>query len=47
MVFILGGNGTHAGANAIHNEVYIIKILFWLKCVFNVEILARYRQGCI
>lgn len=21
MVFILGGDGTHAGANAIHNEV--------------------------
>lgn len=21
MLFVLGGNGTHAGANAIHNEV--------------------------
>ena len=21
MFFVLGGNGTHAGANAIHNEV--------------------------
>ena len=24
MIFILGGNGTHAGANAIHNEVFRI-----------------------
>jgi hypothetical protein len=23
MLFVLGGNGTHAGANAIHNEVYL------------------------
>lgn len=22
MLFVLGGNGTHAGANAIHNEVF-------------------------
>lgn len=23
MLFVLGGNGTHAGANAIHNEVLL------------------------
>lgn len=22
MLFVLGGNGTHAGANAIHDEVF-------------------------
>ena len=26
MLFVLGGNGTHAGANAIHNEVYHFSI---------------------
>lgn len=32
MIFILGGNGTHAGANAIHNEVLQITFLFsWKK----------------
>lgn len=30
MLFVLGGNGTHAGADAIHNEVYkFVHILFW------------------
>lgn len=28
MIFILGGNGTHAGANAIHNEVLKITSFF-------------------
>lgn len=23
MLFVLGGNGTHAGANAIHDEVVL------------------------
>ena len=32
MIFILGGNGTHAGANAIHNEVFRIIFPFsWEK----------------
>ncbi|CAH2049452.1 unnamed protein product [Thlaspi arvense] len=30
MLFVLGGNGTHAGANAIHNEVSIKLTLFSL-----------------
>lgn len=30
MLFVLGGNGTHAGANAIHEEVkeYVSIIIF-------------------
>jgi len=28
MLFVLGGNGTHAGANAIHEEV-IMSLLFF------------------
>lgn len=40
MLFVLGGNGTHAGADAIHNEVikplkiYIlgVLILFAMSC---------------
>lgn len=31
MLFVLGGNGTHAGANAIHNEV--VKRVFIYKLV--------------
>jgi hypothetical protein len=27
MLFVLGGNGTHAGANAIHEEVCVFGIL--------------------
>jgi hypothetical protein len=27
MLFVLGGNGTHAGANAIHDEV-LLKPMF-------------------
>lgn len=26
MLFVLGGNGTHAGANAIHNEVVTLDL---------------------
>jgi hypothetical protein len=25
MLFVLGGNGTHAGANAIHEEVHSLR----------------------
>jgi hypothetical protein len=28
MLFVVGGNGTHAGANAIHEEV-IMSLLFF------------------
>ena len=28
MLFVLGGNGTHAGALAIHNEVKVIPYLY-------------------
>lgn len=28
MLFVLGGNGTHAGANAIHEEV-LMSLLFF------------------
>lgn len=27
MLFVLGGNGTHAGADAIHNEVKVYSFL--------------------
>lgn len=37
MVFILGGNGTHAGANAIHNEVYV-------KHIFSFKFYSRLTQ---
>ena len=30
MLFVLGGNGTHVGANAIHNEVTnLVHIFIW------------------
>lgn len=29
MLFVLGGNGTHAGADAIHNEVGKLEDLYW------------------
>jgi 6-phosphofructokinase len=29
MLFVLGGNGTHAGANAIHEEVCVFCILIF------------------
>lgn len=32
MLFVLGGNGTHAGANAIHDEVLIS--LYFLSVLF-------------
>lgn len=34
MLFVLGGNGTHAGANAIHNEVvtYHFKLTKCCSC---------------
>lgn len=28
MLFVLGGNGTHAGANAIHEEVIMFLLFF-------------------
>lgn len=28
MLFVLGGNGTHAGANAIHEEVTMSLLFF-------------------
>lgn len=33
MIFILGGNGTHAGANAIHNECHRRKMKVSVICV--------------
>ena len=29
MLFVLGGNGTHAGANAIHEEVFGLLLLYF------------------
>lgn len=40
MLFVLGGNGTHAGADAIHNEVikplkvYILGVLILCYVIF-------------
>lgn len=28
MLFVLGGNGTHAGAHAIHEEVRTLELIF-------------------
>lgn len=33
MLFILGGDGTHAGANAIHNEVMSTTISYHLLLI--------------
>lgn len=33
MLFVLGGNGTHAGANAIHEEVLMSIILFHFSSI--------------
>lgn len=33
MIFVLGGNGTHAGANAIHNECHRRKLKVSVICV--------------
>ena len=41
MLFVLGGNGTHAGANAIHNEVAKLLALYRLV-VFNSEYFVIY-----
>ena len=36
MLFVLGGNGTHAGANAIHDEVVklVTFVLRWGVCYY-------------
>lgn len=36
MLFVLGGNGTHAGANAIHNEVNN-PLALYLPIAFDVD----------
>ena len=51
MLFVLGGNGTHAGANAIHNEVatYLkkkswnlrTKFLLWFTLLHFVQCVKR------
>lgn len=33
MLFVLGGNGTHAGAEAIHNEVGKLVALYQLVAI--------------
>lgn len=30
MLFVLGGNGTHAGANAIHDEVVVPMVIYFI-----------------
>lgn len=41
MLFVLGGNGTHAGANAIHEEVFCLWLLYldytlvYIICIFS------------
>lgn len=34
MLFVLGGNGTHAGANAIHDEVFNCLTLILVNCIY-------------
>lgn len=38
MLFVLGGNGTHAGANAIHNEVVKPDCFIQLCCTIFLKI---------
>lgn len=35
MLFVLGGNGTHAGANAIHDEVIMPGLYIHMGCSFR------------
>lgn len=42
MFFVLGGNGTHAGANAIHNEV-IDPLALYLPIAFDMDNFALCR----
>lgn len=41
MLFVLGGNGTHAGANAIHDEVVVPMVicghLFLSMCTLPID----------
>jgi hypothetical protein len=41
MLFVLGGNGTHAGANAIHEEV-LMSLLFYFIPSFTIMFPAYY-----
>jgi len=41
MLFVLGGNGTHAGANAIHNEVFNPLTLLLVNCICNLRFLKE------
>lgn len=54
MLFVLGGNGTHAGANAIHEEVVktMAFILKWALCymlcshlIFNIHSIIILSHG--
>lgn len=37
MLFVLGGNGTHAGANAIHDEVLSLFLLLFENISFCIS----------
>lgn len=48
MLFVLGGNGTHAGANAIHEEVYktlLIQFNFALSYLYIND--SNFNLACV
>lgn len=48
MLFVLGGNGTHAGANAIHEEVFVLYSSFLhTVCIFNIKIMITLIWFCV